>query len=105
MHVLPRLIAVSLVSFLVVYVFFSHGFTMTALIESSIWLVIMGATMIAWGSHITGAVIFIALGVLYWFIAKDVFPMNTILFVSGPLILTGGLFVADKQGKNKRIGG
>lgn len=103
MHTLPRFIAVGLVSFWVIFVFWSHGFTYNALVESSIWMVILGATMIAWGSSIIGAAIFVVLGVLYWAITFETFPVKTIMFVSGPLIITGLLFIADKHYSKKRL--
>jgi len=106
MYLVPRLAAVALVSFWVFYVFLTHGFTATAFVESSIWMVVLGATMIAWGNHISGAVIFILLGIGYWLMVKDVFQMNTILYVAAPLILTGALFILDKYlNNNKQVGG
>jgi predicted neutral ceramidase superfamily lipid hydrolase len=101
-YVIPRMAAVGLVTFWVIYVFWAHGFTMAALIESSIWLVVLGATMIAWGNEVMGAVIFIILGLLYYLTSFNRMGLNTLLFVSGPLILTGVLFITDRYFAKKK---
>jgi hypothetical protein len=103
LHIIPRILAVSLVSFFVFFVLAAHGFTMTAFIESSIALMLLGATMIAWGSHVSGGLIFILLGLAYWYSALyNNVARGTILFISGPLILTGVLFIADKYYNKKK---
>ncbi|MBW3011967.1 hypothetical protein KY311_02190 [Candidatus Woesearchaeota archaeon] len=94
-----RLLAVVIVSFFVFHTFIMHGFTFTALIESSIWLILLGATMIAWGNRKIGGAVFVVFGIVYWYFAMNSVNIlsNQVFFVSGPLVITGLLFIWEKK--------
>ena len=74
----------------------SHGFTPVALIESLVPLVVFIATLIAWRWNIAGGLLFMLLGALYICLMWGRTQFVTYIFVSGPLFLTGLLYISAK---------
>ncbi|HEX7319869.1 MAG TPA: hypothetical protein VF399_05890 [bacterium] len=56
---------------------------------------IIGVLVFSWRREWIGAVIFVALAVLYIVLARGRFPLSTYVIIAGPLILAGGLFMLN----------
>jgi len=101
LYFLPRILSILITLFWMTFVFFSHGFSLEALIESGVWAVILVATILAWQGRMIGKAGFLVLGLLYLILTKGRFDWSTYLLVSGPLFLTGILFLLDKSKNNQ----
>lgn len=64
------------------------------------YLVII-ATLIAWKWEIIGGSIFIALGLFYVFMTSGRMHLSAYLFITGPLVLIGGMFILQRVRKRK----
>lgn len=88
-----KILAIIIVLWWSFFVIMSHGFSLISLIESIIPLVLLGTSIIAWHFNRLGGVIFIFWGLAYVAFAWSTMQFMTYVFVSGPLILCGLLFV------------
>ena len=102
LYLAPRALAILLVIFWAWLVFASHGISATAAVESITWITILAAAIIAWKWEKIGAAIFITLGVLYIALSWGKATWLAGLFRSGPLILTGILFIASALMRKRR---
>jgi len=93
----PRILSIIIILFWMAFVFLSHGFSMEALIESGVWIVILAVTILAWKNRPAGKIGFLVLGLAYLILTKGRENWLTYLLVSGPLLLTGILFLLDKS--------
>ncbi len=105
MRKITLFIAKSLSGILVVwwfaFVILSHGFSLIAIIESFIPLIILAAAIVAWGNPKPGGFFFILLGLIYIICAWGVMELKVYVFVAGPLILTGLLFLFSELLKTR----
>jgi len=58
---------------------------------------LIAITVFAWKKPKPGGIFFIALGLLYILLSWKNFPSLTLLIISGPLFLTGTLFLLNKK--------
>jgi hypothetical protein len=93
---LPRIMAIIIVAFFIAFVFLSHGFSAESLVESSVWVVLLLATILAWKWEGWGGLIFIVLGLGYIGLASQRATITALLVVSLPIIITGLLFIISK---------
>lgn len=105
LHWTPRILSILIVIWWILFVFGSHGISVVSLIESIVWIILLVVTLIAWKWERIGGLIFIFLGLLYTVLFWGRGHWTVYLLVSGPLVVTGGLFIADelikRTGKKK----
>jgi hypothetical protein len=75
------------------FVLLSHGFTLVSLIEGIVPIMVLAAALVAWRWNFVGGLIFVLLGILYIVLSKGCRSLEVCLFVAGPPILTGLLFI------------
>lgn len=96
----PRILAIFFAAFLSLFALdvFSEGYgfgeTLIALVMHLVpTLIVVVALVIAWRWEWVGAVLFFGLALSYWVMAWGQFPFVNYLTISGPLLLTGLLFL------------
>jgi hypothetical protein len=97
----PRVLGILFTAFLSVFALdvFGEGYgfweTMLALVMHLVpTMIVLTALVIAWRWEALGGILLIALGV--WYLTSwPHFHWSAYLVIAGPLILTGGLFLAD----------
>jgi len=57
--------------------------------------IIVGVLVLSWRREWIGAIIYVALAILYVILAWGRFPLITYLIIAGPLVLTGALFMLN----------
>lgn len=57
--------------------------------------IIIGVLVLSWRREWIGAILYVALAILYVVWAWGRFPLGTYLFIAGPLVLTGALFMVN----------
>lgn len=90
---LPRIFSIILTSFWFVFIFWSHGLSRQSFIESGVWVVLLIMTILAWRQQKIGQLGFIFFSILYIILMWGKFTFITYLVVSGPLLLTGFLYL------------
>lgn len=91
--IIAKILSVLLVLWWTIFVLLSHGFTLVSLIESVVPLIVLVVTIIAWRWNLIGGLLFVLLGIFYIYMAWGRMPLSVYFFVSGPVILTGILFI------------
>jgi hypothetical protein len=96
----PRLLGILFVAFLSLFALdvFGEGYgfwrTQLALVMHLIpALIVLAAVVVAWRWEAVGGFLLIALGVFY--LVRTLNHLDWCLVISGPLFLTGGLFLID----------
>ena len=97
LYFLPRILSIIITLFWMAFVFLSHGLSLEALIESGVWAIILVVAILAWKNQPAGKIGFLVLGLAYLILTKGRENWLTYLLVSGPLFLTGILFLLDKS--------
>ncbi len=97
----PRILAIIITIFWFLFTILSHGLSFVTVVESLIWVILLITTIIAWKYEQIGGIVFIILGLLYVFLAINNLTLITFILVSGPLIITGILFIINKYTKEK----
>jgi hypothetical protein len=75
------------------FVLLSHGFTFVAMIEGIVPIIVLVTALVAWRWNLSGGILYVLLGVLYLLMVRDFSQVGVYLFVAGPPILTGALFI------------
>jgi hypothetical protein len=96
----PRIMGILVAVFVSIFAFdvFGDGYgfweTVVALVMHLIpTLLVLAALIIAWRWEAVGGILFITLGA--WYLITTLDHFDWCLIISGPLVLTGGLFVTD----------
>jgi hypothetical protein len=88
-----KLLSAVLLLWWTAFVLLSHGFTLVSLIEGIVPIMVLVTAFVAWRWNFAGGLIFVLLGVLYIVLSRGCRPLEVCLFVAGPPILTGLLFI------------
>ncbi|MBU1026536.1 MAG: hypothetical protein KKA31_02280 [Candidatus Margulisbacteria bacterium] len=96
-----KILSVALVLWWTFFVFASHGFSFASLIETSVPLIILAITIIAWRWNTIGGVLFVLLAAFYVYLVWGAAETETYLLVSGPPALTGLLFILAEALKRR----
>lgn len=99
LNILARVIGIAMTVFYAVFVFLSHGFSVDAFMESIVWLLVLGATLVAWKWRGWGAIFFFSLATAYIAISWPEYSLAAYAFTVLPLALTGLLLVISKYTK------
>ena len=100
---LPRVLSILFILFISMFaldVFSEYNFplVLVALFMHLIpTFILIGITILAWKKPKIGGWLYIALGLVYIFLAWGKFDFLTLLIISGPLFLTGILFLLNKE--------
>jgi hypothetical protein len=57
--------------------------------------IIIGVLVLSWRREWIGAILYVAMAILYIVWAWGRFPLSTYLIIAGPLVLTGALFMVN----------
>ncbi len=88
-----KILSIALVLWWTYFVFASHGFSFVSFVESSVPLVVLAITIVAWRWNTLGGILFIIVAAFYVFLVWGAAQTETYLLVSGPPALTGLLFI------------
>lgn len=106
----PRVLAILYTLFITLFALdaFSQGYRLQDAILAFIihllpTFVLLGTTTTAWYKERLGGILFLALAIAYILIAWDRFPFLTHLVMTGPLFITGLLFVMSNKPPEKKI--
>ena len=98
----PRVLGICMAAFLSIFAadVFGEGYTfwetITALFMHLVpTYVVVIVLAVAWRWELTGALLFVGLGVFYIVWAWGLFPWVNYLTISGPLFVTGALFLLN----------
>jgi hypothetical protein len=107
LHWLPRILAIAFILFLSIFaldVFDGRsGFWMTLaafLIHLIPSLVLFAITVVAWHNEKVGGILFLILGLVFTFFFETYKEISIFLAISGPVFLTGILFLVNYPKKH-----
>ena len=99
----PRVLGILAAAFISIFALdvFGEGYSFwETLLALAIHLIptyiLIIVVIIAWKRELAGGIIYIIFGLLYIVMARRGFPFTTILVISGPLFLTGALFLVNR---------
>lgn len=99
---LPRVLSVLFIVFISLFALdvFNEGFSFNAIKALLIHLfpvyILIAVVIIAWKWEIIGGLIYFFLGIFYIIMMRHNFHISWALIISGPLFLTGLLFILNK---------
>lgn len=93
---LPRILGIIIIIFWLVFILLSHGISAATLAEMVVIILLTAALLIAWKWPGWGAMAYFALSLFYVILTWQRFSFSTVMFVTGPLLLVGLLFIISK---------